>query len=143
MKHWQNLETSLTVQVLQWNKGIKWLTCKATSSNLSKSLFALLVSLRLIILSLNWLPGISGSIWPPSCGFSKNISYRERMKLCLFVTFNIIIIHIFPDNFIEAPKAFQKVQKIWSFSPSILTIFINVLTFLTFPYYKETHDVNI
>ena len=139
----KNFETSLTMQVLQWNNGIKQLTCKATPSNLSKTLFAMFISLRIIFLSLNRLPGMSGSIWPPSCGFSKNVSYRERVKLCFFVTFNIIISHIFPENFIEILKAFQKVQKIWRFSPSLLTIFINVLNFLTFPCYKKTNDVNI
>ena len=38
--------------------------------------------------------------------------------------FNIIISHIFPENFIEVPWV---VQEIWTFSPSILTIFINFI----------------
>ena len=41
----------------------------------------------------------------------------------------IIISPIFPENFIEIP---QVVQKIWRFSPSILTIFTNFLDFLSF-----------
>ena len=66
----------------------------------------------------------------PSCGFSKNVSSRERVKPWLFLTFNIIISHIFPENFIEIILA---VQRIWRFSPSILNIFINFSGFLTFP----------
>ena len=42
------------------------------------------------------------------------------------VTFNIIISHIFPENFI---KISQVVQKIWRFSTSILTNFINLWDF--------------
>ena len=42
---------------------------------------------------------------PPNlCGFSKNVSSKERMKPWLFVTFNIIVRHIFPENFIEIPQ---------------------------------------
>ena len=37
---------------------------------------------------------------------------REAVKLWFFVTFNIIISHIYPENFIEIP---QLVQKIWNF----------------------------
>ena len=32
--------------------------------------------------------------------FSKNLSSEERLKPCFFVTFNVIISHIFPENFI-------------------------------------------
>ena len=38
---------------------------------------------------------------PPPCGFSKAAFSRERVKPWFFVTFNIIIRHIFPENFIE------------------------------------------
>ena len=34
------------------------------------------------------------------CGFFKNLSSDERVKPCFFVTFNIIISHIFPENLI-------------------------------------------
>ena len=37
------------------------------------------------------------------CGFLKNVSSKERLKPWFFVTFNIIISHIFPENFIEIP----------------------------------------
>ena len=79
-------------------------------------------------------------IWNPPLVFFKTVSSRERVKPWLFVTFNIIISHIFFKNFNEIP---QVVQKIWRFSPSILTIFINFSDFLTFPCYKETNGVSI
>ena len=75
-----------------------------------------------------------------NCGISKTVPSRDRLKPWFFVTFNIIISLIFPENFIEISQVFQK---IWRFSPSILTIFINFSDFLIFPCYKETNDVNI
>ena len=45
----------------------------------------------------------------PRCGFSKNVSSRERVKPSFFVTFNIIISHIFPENFIEVTQLVQKI----------------------------------
>ena len=60
-------------------------------------------------------------------------------KLFFFVTFNIIIRSIFPENFIVIP---QIIHKIWIFS-SILTIFISSPFFLTLSCYKNTNDVNI
>ena len=41
--------------------------------------------------------------------FPKNVSARERVKSCFFVTFNVIISYIFPKNFIEAPQVVQKI----------------------------------
>ena len=64
-----------------------------------------------------------GSIWPPPCGFSKNVSSEKRVKRWFFVAFNIILKYIFPENFIEFP------QKIWRHSLSILAIFINFSRF--------------
>ena len=43
------------------------------------------------------------------CGFSKNVLFRERVKPCFFVTFNIIISHIFHENFIEIPQVVKKI----------------------------------
>ena len=63
------------------------------------------------------------------CDFSKNASFKERMKTCFFVTFNIILSHIFPENYIEFP---QVVQKIWRVSVAILAIFIDFLHFFLF-----------
>ena len=46
--------------------------------------------------------GEEGSILPPPpCGFLKNVSSKERVKPWSFFTFNIIIRHIYPENFIE------------------------------------------
>ena len=66
------------------------------------------------------LKRLGGQIDLP-CGFSKNVFSKGRVTLWFFVTFNIIISHIFPENFIEIP---QVVQKIWKISLSILAIFI-------------------
>ena len=43
------------------------------------------------------------------CSFSRNVFSRERVKHCFFVTFDIIISHIFSDNFIEIPQIVQKI----------------------------------
>ena len=49
------------------------------------------------------------------CSFSKNVfsrereRERERVKPWCFVTFNIIISYVFPENFIEIPQVFQKI----------------------------------
>ena len=79
------------------------------------------------------LKDTSSSIWSLPYSFSKNSSSRERVRPCYLVTFNIIISHIFSENFI---KIRHIVQKIWRFCPSILTIFIEFSDFLTFPCYK-------
>ena len=65
-----------------------------------------------------------GNLTPPPCGFSKSVSHEEREKPWFFVTFNIILRPIFPQNFIRFS---QVVQKIWRNSLSIysLLIFIN------------------
>ena len=77
---------------------------------------------------------------PPPCGFSKNAFSRERLKPCFFVIFDIIISNIIPENFIEIP---QVVHKIWRFSFSVLTIFINFLDFLILSNCNETNDISI
>ena len=41
--------------------------------------------------------------------FSKNISSKEKAKLCLFEAFNIIISHTFPENFIEINQVVQEI----------------------------------
>ena len=63
------------------------------------------------------------------CGFLKNVSSVQRVEPRFFVTFNIILKHIFPENFIEFT---QVVQKIWRNSLSILAIFINFNQFFRF-----------
>ena len=69
--------------------------------------------------------------------FSNNVFLKKRWNPGYFVTFSIIISHIFPENFIVIP---QVVQKMWTFSLTISTHFSD---FLTFPCYKETKDVSI
>ena len=56
--------------------------------------------------------------WPPPVVFLK----IYLLKRGFFVTFNFIISHNFPENFIEIP---QVVQKIWRPSSSIIAAFIN------------------
>ena len=76
----------------------------------------------------------------PLCGFSKNLSSKENVKPWFFVTINIILKYIFPENFIEFPLV---VQKIWRNSLLILAIFLSFLDILTLPCYKETNGVTL
>ena len=62
------------------------------------------------------------NLTPHPSSFSKNVFSKERVKTWFFVTFNIIIRHKFPKNFIEIPQFVQKLRRI---SLSILAIFIN------------------
>ena len=66
---------------------------------------------------------------PSHCGFSKNVSSIERVKPWVFVTFHIIISHMYPEHFIEIT---QVVQKLWRMSLSILAIFIDFYRFSGF-----------
>ena len=52
---------------------------------------------------------------------SKKIFLEREWNLFFFVTFNVIISHVFPENFIEI---YRVVLIILWFSSSILTIFI-------------------
>ena len=69
------------------------------------------------------------SHFDPLCHFSINVSSKERVKPLFFVTFNVIISHIFPENFIEI---LQIVQNLWIISLSILTIFVDFHRFCGF-----------
>ena len=42
--------------------------------------------------------------------FLENVSAKEIVNSWFFVTFNIIISHIFPENSIEIPPAVQKID---------------------------------
>ena len=69
---------------------------------------------RFLIMNLNpKVPGGNGgggsNLPAPSCGFSKNVSSKDRVEPWLFVTFNIILKHIFPENFIEFLQIVQKI----------------------------------
>ena len=81
------------------------------------------------LLTLIWL-GLNLPLpLPPPCGFLKNVSSKERVEPWFFVTFNIILKHIFSGNFIEFPQFIQKIRRN---SPSILAIFINSPQFFGF-----------
>ena len=75
-----------------------------------------------------------GDQFDPPCGFSKTVSSKERVKHCFFVTFNIIIRHVFPENFIEIP---QVVQKIWRISLSAKSFFNKVAALRSAPLLKK------
>ena len=62
-------------------------------------------------------------------GFLKIVSSKQKVKPWFFVTFKIIIRHIFPKNFIEIP---QVVLKLWRISLSVLAIFIDFYQFFGF-----------
>ena len=79
----------------------------------------------------------------PPCVFSKMYLLKRGRNPDVFVTFNIIINHIFPENFLQIS---QVVQGIWRISLSILAIFIDfhrLSGFLTLLCYKETNDVSL
>ena len=65
-----------------------------------------------------------GVIWLP-CSFFKNVSAKEIVNSCFFVTFNIIISHIFP----EIPQVVQNISYL-----TILAIFIDFYQFIGFFY---------
>ena len=44
-----------------------------------------------------------------ACDFSKNVSSKDRGKPWFFVTFYIILKHIFPEDFIEFTQVVQKI----------------------------------
>ena len=52
------------------------------------------------------------------------------MKPLIFVTFRVIVNYIFPKNLIEIYLVVQKMERC---SPTVLTIFVNVLDFPSFP----------
>ena len=72
---------------------------------------------------------------PTPFGFSKNVFFIEDEGL-FFV--NIIIIHVFPEKFINISQVVQKIRRL---SSSILTCFVTFLDFLAFPCCRETNSV--
>ena len=60
--------------------------------------------------------------------FQKIFILQREGEVLIFVTFNTIINHILPENFIKTPQVFQK---LWRFSSSKVTIFI-IFIFLFF-----------
>ena len=53
--------------------------------------------------------GVEGGVNLTTCGFSKNVYSKERTKPWFFMIFNIILRHIFPEDFIEFPQVVQKI----------------------------------
>ena len=92
-----------------------------------RNIHKILIGFWTIVLCLN-LKQLERQFNPP-CSFSKNVSSKERLKRWFFVTFNIIIGHIFPKNFIEIPQGFQKT---WNISLSTLAISIYFYQFFGF-----------
>ena len=83
-----------------------------------------------VLLTLKKLGGARWAPPPPHpCSFPKNVSSKERVEAWLFLTFNIIITDIFPENFIDIP---QIVQKMWRLYLPILAIFLNLHIFFGF-----------
>ena len=61
------------------------------------------------------------------CGFSKNLSSKERAKPWFFVTFNIVLKYIFPENFIEFYRNFLSVLPNFHQFSSVFWIFWHYL----------------
>ena len=103
--------------VQKWNIGLKWI--KPSEKLFIRSIMAVHADRKWIFKVqstfnlLNTKAAGGGQFDLPApllpCGFSKNVSSKERVKPCFFVTFNIIIRHIFPENFIEIPRVVQKI----------------------------------
>ena len=92
------------------------------------------------------LKRLGGQFDPPTptptlCGFSKNLSSKERLKPWFFETFNIIISGIFPEISLKFLKSFRKYEEFFCQYYLFSSIFIEYLDFLTFLCYKETNDV--
>ena len=119
------------VKIKQYSKVI-YLGCELDES-LSWQATALKVVNKIngrlkFLYSKNRLGWKGGSIWP-QLWFFKKLSSKGMVKPWFFVTFNIIISHIFPKIFNEIP---QVVQKIWITSLSKLANFIDFHRFFGF-----------
>ena len=56
------------------------------------------------------------SIWSSASVFFQNVFSRERVNLWFFVTFNIIISYIFPENFVKFTPLFLSIFRVfWHF----------------------------
>ena len=93
----------------------------------------LIVAKISIYIELLTLKRLGGYQFDPLCGFSKNLSFKERVKHWNFMTFIIIISYIFPENFIEIVLVVQKIHVILSFFGF----------FLAFPCNKETNGLSL
>ena len=77
-------------------------------------------------LKLNPKTAGGGQFDPPPCCFSKNESSKEKVKPCFFVTFNIIISHIFPEHFIENSSSRSEDMKNFSVNISYFHRFSSI-----------------
>ena len=68
-----------------------------------------------------------GGQFEPQCSFAKNVCSKERVKPWFFMTFNIIIRHVFPKNFIEVTKNFFVNTSYYHQFSSIFRIFWHFL----------------
>ena len=91
-----------------------------------------------VILTFKRLGEEEKSIWPLPVAFPKTYLLKRGWNPG-FLWLNFIISHIFSENFIEIA---QVVEKIWSFSPSILTFFINFSDFLLQRNWWRQHIIN-
>ena len=86
--------------------------------------------------------------------FSKELLFRSTLNLkpnttdgvwvksCFFVTFNIILSHIFPENFpLKISKSFRRYKEFLCQSSLFSLIFINFMNFLTFLCNKEKKKI--
>ena len=73
----------------------------------------------------------------PLWSFQKCI-FSTKGEALFFMTFNVFVSHIFPENFIKIPPVIQKISRS---PPSIFIILIKFTDFVTFPCYIETNDV--
>ena len=84
-----------------------------------KDLEKYIINIEITRTSKNFIPSLTPYLNPKTaggggqfdspCGFSKNLSSKERVKPWCFVTFNVILRHIFPENFIEFPQVVPKI----------------------------------
>ena len=73
-------------------------------------IFSFQIRQNVLVLTLKRLrEGGGGQFDPLPCGFSKIVSSKDRVQPWFFVTFNIMLKHIFPENFIEFPQVVQKI----------------------------------
>ena len=63
-------------------------------------------------------PKKTGGVYLTPCRFCKTVCSRERLESCVFITFNIIIICIFHENFIKVMKK--------NFSEDMKTFSVNI-----------------
>ena len=69
----------------------------------------LLLLLLLLLLLIQIIFFLTFGTFSNSCVFLENVSSVEKVEPWFFVTFNIILKHIFAENFIKFPHVVQKI----------------------------------